>query len=111
MTPIQPRRPPSVDRVLAAARPGPGFGRSHSRAAAPLVDGSFQPLPLALRRDPAEQAATRLLAGGESSLRALLVALGATGVPEATWRAEDPAADVLRGVETPEDLAGPASGA
>ena len=109
-----PRLPPGVARLLLGAladpgpaRPGLGFGRSHSRAsaAALLVDGSFQPLPLALRREPAEQAATRLIAGGESSLRSLLAALGATGVPEVTWRAEDPAADALRDVDTPGDLA------
>jgi molybdopterin-guanine dinucleotide biosynthesis protein A len=109
-----PRLPSDVARLLLGAladpgpaRPGLSFGRSHFRtaAAALLVDGSFQPLPLAIRREQAEQATLRLLAGGESSLRALLVALGATGVPEDAWRAEDPAADVLRDVDTTGDLA------
>ena len=110
-----PRLPPDVARILLGAladpgppRPGLGFGRSHFRttAAALLVDGSFEPLPLALRREPAERAATRLLAGGERRLRALLVTLGATGVPEVTWRAADPGGWVLRDVDTPEDLDG-----
>lgn len=110
-----PRLPPDVARLLLGAladpgpaRPGLSFGRSHYRttAAALLVDGSFQPLPLALRREQAEQAVTRLLAGGESRLRALLVALGATGIPEETWRAADPAGSALWDVDTPGDLAG-----
>jgi molybdopterin-guanine dinucleotide biosynthesis protein A len=109
-----PRLPPDVARLLLGAladpgpaRPGLSFGRSHFRttAVALLVDGSFQPLPLALRREQAEQAAIRLLAGGESSLRALLVALGATGIPEVAWRAADPAGSALRDVDTQEDLA------
>ena len=110
-----PHLPPDVARLLLGAladpgpaRPGLGFGRSHSRtsAAALLVDGSFQPLPLALRREPAERAATRLLAGGENRLRVLLVNLGATGVPEVTWRAADPGGRALRDIDTPEDLDG-----
>jgi molybdenum cofactor guanylyltransferase len=109
-----PRLPPGVARLLldALAGPGParpGFAmgreRSGAVAAALLVDGSFRPLPLALRREPAVREAIRLAAMGERRLRVLLDSLGATAVPEQAWRAEDPAGDVLRDVDTPEDLA------
>jgi molybdenum cofactor guanylyltransferase len=109
-----PRLPPGVARLLldALARPGParpgsptGGERRRASAAALLVDGSCSPLPLALQREPALREATRLSAMGERRLRVLLASLGATAVPEHAWRAEDPDGDVLRDVDTPEDLA------
>ena len=55
---------------------------------APAVDacvldheGRARPLPMALRREPALEAADLLLAGGERRLRALIDALGATVIP------------------------------
>lgn len=109
-----PRLPVGIARLLLVAlaapgppRPGPTVGRASSRvAAAALLEGDrFRPLPLALRPAPAALMADRLLAAGERRLRALLEALGATAVPEAAWRREDPAGDALRDIDTPEDLA------
>ncbi len=89
------------------ARPGLTVGgdRGRALAAALLVGGSFQPLPFALRREPARRVVVRLLAEGERRLVPLFVSLGATAVPEETWRREDPDGLVLRDVDTPDDLA------
>lgn len=67
-------------------------------------DGSARPLPVALRREPAQEAADRLLAGGERRLRALIEALGATVIPEPIWRALDPYGMTVRDIDTPADL-------
>lgn len=67
-------------------------------------DGRARPLPMALRRDPALAAATRLIAGGERRLRALANALSTTAIAEATWRALDPEARTVRDIDTPDDL-------
>ena len=67
-------------------------------------DGRARPLPMALRRDPALAAATRLIAGGERRLRALTNALTTTIIAEATWRALDPEARTVRDIDTPDDL-------
>jgi molybdopterin-guanine dinucleotide biosynthesis protein A len=109
-----PNLPPGVAFVLldALAGPGParpgftvGGDRGRASAAALLVDGSFRPLPLALRRDPAARMVVRLLAEGERRLRALLVSLGATAVPEEAWRPADPDGLVFLDVDVPDDLA------
>ena len=67
-------------------------------------DGRARPLPLALRRDPALDAADRLLADGERRLRALSEALATTVIPEPTWRALDPYGMTVRDIDTPADL-------
>jgi molybdopterin-guanine dinucleotide biosynthesis protein A len=96
----------------ALAGPGParpgltvGADRGRALAAALLVGGSFQQLPFALRREPALRVVFRLLAEGERRLVPLFVSLGATAVPEETWRAEDPEGLAIRDVDTPGDLA------
>jgi molybdopterin-guanine dinucleotide biosynthesis protein A len=67
-------------------------------------EGRARPLPIALRREPALAAADVLLADGERRLRALVKALGATVIAEATWRALDPYAMTVRDIDTPADL-------
>ncbi len=64
----------------------------------------IRPLPCVVRAGPARAAAERLVADGERSLRSLLGALGAVGVPESEWRPIDPDADSLRDVDTADDL-------
>jgi molybdopterin-guanine dinucleotide biosynthesis protein A len=73
--------------------------------AAGLASGDdLQPLPLALRRDPARAAAVATLAADERSLRAFLGRLTRAVVPEAAWRALDPGGDTVRDIDTPGDL-------
>jgi molybdopterin-guanine dinucleotide biosynthesis protein A len=60
---------------------------------------------MALRRVPALDAATRLLAADRRSLRGLLDALRTTPIEAATWLALDPDAATLRDIDTPADLA------
>lgn len=69
--------------------------------------GRARPLPMALRRDPALAAATRLITGGERRLRALTNDLVTTVIAEATWRALDPEARSIRDIDTPDDLRQP----
>jgi molybdopterin-guanine dinucleotide biosynthesis protein A len=72
-----------------------------------LRDGDrMRPLPCVVRVGPARVAARNLLRGGERSLRALLAALGAEAVDEATWTALDPARGTLFDVDEPADLDG-----
>ncbi|HYL40495.1 MAG TPA: molybdenum cofactor guanylyltransferase [Candidatus Binatus sp.] len=86
-----------ADRVRIAVPGGP--------AAAVLVEsGAVRPLPLALRRDGASDAAEAALAEGGRSLRALLDRLPVAVVDEATWRAVDPFGDTLIDVDTQADL-------
>jgi molybdopterin-guanine dinucleotide biosynthesis protein A len=110
----KPHLPRGVAYALldALAGPGParpgltvGADRGRALAAALLVGGSFQQLPFALRREPALRVVFRLLAEGERRLVPLFVSLGATAVPEETWRAEDPEGLAIRDVDTPGDLA------
>jgi molybdopterin-guanine dinucleotide biosynthesis protein A len=109
-----PHLPRGVAHALldALAGPGParpgltvGADRGRALAAALLVGGSFQQLPFALRREPALRVVFRLLAEGERRLVPLFVSLGATAVPEDSWRREDPEGLVLRDVDSPADLA------
>lgn len=71
-------------------------------AAARLDDGG--PLPMAVRRDIALDAARTLLASGERRLRRLPDRLDAVVVSAAEWRALDPDAATLRDVDEPGDL-------
>lgn len=66
--------------------------------------GRPRPLPMALRRKPAQAAVTRLLAAGERRLRALPQALSTTVIPETVWRALDPAGLTTHDIDTPDDL-------
>ena len=66
-----------------------------------------QPLPAALRNGAATQAARRLIAEDERSLRALLGRLRLRRLPEADWRALDPDAETLRDIDRPSDLPNP----
>ena len=75
------------------------------REAAVLSDQTrARPLPLAVRRSPGSTAVDALLEDGERRLRALLERLDVVVIPEEDWRADDPAGDTLRDVDTPEDL-------
>jgi len=66
--------------------------------------GVARPLPVALRRDAARDAARASLEAGSRSLRDLLSALRLGAVAEAKWRAIDPAGDTLLDVDAPADL-------
>lgn len=66
--------------------------------------GEAVALPCAVRRAPALRAAESALADGDRRLRALFERLAVQLVPEAEWRALDPAARTLRDVDRPEDL-------
>lgn len=68
-------------------------------------DGRREQLPLALRRDAALLASTRLVGAGERRLGALLEALTLIVVPEVEWRRLDPAAATIRDIDTRGDLA------
>jgi molybdopterin-guanine dinucleotide biosynthesis protein A len=67
-------------------------------------DGS-RPLPMVMRRAPAQAKADSLLATGERRLRALSTALDAFSLPEAEWRLDDPTGLTLLDVDRPDDLA------
>lgn len=66
--------------------------------------GERQPLPVALRTDPARTAATTLVAEGERRLGALIESLATAIIDEPTWRELDPDGRTLRDVDTPADL-------
>jgi molybdopterin-guanine dinucleotide biosynthesis protein A len=107
----QPRLLPDLLRTLADNRAGlaeVGQPGGRSVAAAILVDpaGVARPLPCVLDRDRARSAASRLLAGGETRLWALLAGLEAREVPEIVWRPIDPAASWTFDVDLPADLPG-----
>ncbi len=69
-----------------------------------LAEGdTFRPLPCVLR-SRAREAAARLYAAGERSLRALLLALRVTVIEEPTWRGLDPEGGTLLDIDRPEDL-------
>jgi molybdopterin-guanine dinucleotide biosynthesis protein A len=74
--------------------------------AAALQDGDrVCPLPCALHREPATDAAHALLDSGRRRLGDLLDALRVAIVDEATWNAIDPDRRTLFDVDTPDDLA------
>jgi molybdopterin-guanine dinucleotide biosynthesis protein A len=67
-------------------------------------DGKPRPLPMALRRQPAERAAAALIAAGERRLGALAETLRSQVIEEAVWRPLDPDARTLHDIDTPADL-------
>ena len=70
-----------------------------------LLDGNrMRPLPAALRVARAATTARERFASGERSIRALLQALGADAIDEATWTALDPERRTLFDVDEPWDL-------
>ena len=73
-------------------------------AAALVLRGRRQPLPVALRVGAALPAVGRLADSGERSLAALFTTLRTLDLNEATWRPLDPEASTLRDVDRPEDL-------
>jgi molybdopterin-guanine dinucleotide biosynthesis protein A len=73
--------------------------------AAALDDaGRLRPLPSAVRREPAVEAAERLLADGQRRLRLIFDSLRTRTIPEATWSALDAEGATLRDIDTPADL-------
>lgn len=66
--------------------------------------GRAQPLPMAIRRDPALTAVADLIETGERRLRALVTALAATVIHETNWRVLDPDGTTIRDIDTPADL-------
>jgi molybdopterin-guanine dinucleotide biosynthesis protein A len=78
---------------------------SGADAAALEVGGAKKPLPVALRVEPARAAAHVAMAGSRRSLRDLLDGLRVAAIPEAEWRAIDPAGDTLLDIDRPPDLA------
>jgi molybdenum cofactor guanylyltransferase len=94
-----PELQPAVIEALLAALASGGVDAAVLEEA-----GRPRPLPMAIARDPATVAATRLIAAGERRLRALLDAINMTVIPETEWRALDPDGRSLRDVDTPADL-------
>lgn len=89
---------PEVLRLLVAALDGP-------RRAAVLEDGAMpRPLPMAVRRDAALEAAHSAMGEAERSLRAFLGRLPTAVLPEAAWRRLDAEGDTLLDIDAPEDL-------
>lgn len=75
-------------------------------AAAVVEAGAeLRPLPMAVRREAALEAANAALDAGERSLRSFLGRLEVAALPTAAWRDLDPEGDTLLDVDTPEDLA------
>jgi molybdenum cofactor guanylyltransferase len=72
-------------------------------AVALMEDGALRPLPCLVRRYH-RRTAEALVDEGNASLRALLAAVGARGIPEKAWRSLDPAGLTLVDVDRPEDL-------
>lgn len=94
-----PDLPPAVADALLAAHAAGGID------AVVLEDaGRPRPLPMCITRDRGRDAAQRLIDKGERRLRALVHALGATVIPEASWRVLDPDGRSLRDIDTPDDL-------
>lgn len=88
--------PAVLDRLVASLE---------KREAAVLADDERErPLPLAVRRSAATQAADRLLDDGERRLRALLERLDLDVIPPERWREDDPGGETLRDVDVPDDL-------
>lgn len=92
----------AVLRTLVAA-----LMAAEGAEAALLVRRSVdQPLPVVLRLGAATQAARRLVAEDERSLRALMGRLRLHRLREADWRPLDPEAETLRDIDRPADLLG-----
>jgi molybdopterin-guanine dinucleotide biosynthesis protein A len=67
-------------------------------------DGRPRPLPMVLRRRPAEATAAQLIAAGERRLGALPEGLRSHVLDGTVWRALDPDARTMRDIDTPDDL-------
>jgi molybdopterin-guanine dinucleotide biosynthesis protein A len=67
-------------------------------------EGRARPLPMAVLRQPALAAATRLIEAGERRLGALSEALATVVIAEAAWRSLDPDGTTMRDVDTVDDL-------
>jgi molybdopterin-guanine dinucleotide biosynthesis protein A len=67
-------------------------------------DGGEQPLPLAVKVEPARAAAKAALDAGDRSVRALVRRLSARVLAEAEWRPLDPDGATLLDVDRPADL-------
>jgi molybdopterin-guanine dinucleotide biosynthesis protein A len=73
--------------------------------AAVLADhGRPRPIPAALRRAPALEAAHARLLTDQRSLRALITDLGPVVVPDRTWRRVDPTGAWRHDIDRPDDL-------
>jgi molybdenum cofactor guanylyltransferase len=68
--------------------------------------GRPRPIPAALRRVPALEAAHTRLGTDKRSLRALITDLSPVVVPERTWRRVDPTGAWRHDIDRPEDLPG-----
>jgi molybdopterin-guanine dinucleotide biosynthesis protein A len=105
---------PGVERVIVVGGDMPTIVpalldrllRSLERRQAAVLsdDERARPLPLAVRRSAASDAADRLLADGERRLRALLERLDVDVLPAERWREDDPSGETLRDVDVPGDL-------
>ncbi len=96
----QPTLEPALLRLLAAGLDEPG-----PSAVVPVdPDGRPRPLPCALDRVAALEAAEAILGRGDRRLRDLLAELPVRALPEAAWRAVDPGAGWTRDVDEPGDL-------
>jgi molybdopterin-guanine dinucleotide biosynthesis protein A len=90
---------PAVIDALLEALHAPG-----AEAALLRDHGKPRPLPMALRRQPAEAAAAALIAAGERRLGALAETLRSEVIEETVWRPLDPDARTLHDIDTPADL-------
>lgn len=92
--------PPAIGALLLAA-----VARQEGAEAAALEEGhDLRPLPLAVRTLAARVTGQLLLGGGERRLRALMMMLVTTAIPEAVWRTVDPDGAALRDVDMPGDI-------
>jgi molybdopterin-guanine dinucleotide biosynthesis protein A len=106
----------TAEHVLVLATDHPGLRLEllvlllEGRAAAPAVacrgpGGHLEPLVAVYQRAPALAAArARIEAGGDQSLRGLLVALGARVLEPAEWRAADPDGRSFTDLDTPDQV-------
>jgi molybdopterin-guanine dinucleotide biosynthesis protein A len=95
---------PAVLRMLLANLGDSPFGIEAVALGLGSTD-SPQPLPIAIRHSVLGSA-TRTVEGGERSLGRFLARLPLKVLPEATWRAADPAARSLVDIDVPSDLSG-----
>ena len=95
----------SVDVLMAMVR---ALVASEESADACILvrHGVERPLPAALRNGAATQAARRILAEDERSLRALMAVLRTRRLEEAEWRGLDPHGATVVDVDLPGDLPG-----
>jgi molybdopterin-guanine dinucleotide biosynthesis protein A len=99
--------PTQVPEVLAMLAEGlaaaPGIEAAVLRD--PHDPARRQPLPMAVRVEPARRAAAAALGAGDRSLVRLLARLGLAELPSATWLQLDPEGRTLLDIDVPGDLA------